>query len=94
MPNPRIDVPSIVIEFVSKGKRNFYRDYREKRDEYLALGVREYWVIDRFQRHMTVVRQQAGGAINLKISEKDVYRTDVLPGFELPLAKLFAIADQ
>ena len=36
------------MEFVASGKRNIKRDYEEKRDEYLALGVSEYWVIDRF----------------------------------------------
>ena len=38
----RDDVPTIVVEFVSAGKRSLARDYEEKRDEYLALGVREY----------------------------------------------------
>ena len=33
------EVPSIVVEFVSTGKRSFIRDYRQKRREYASIGV-------------------------------------------------------
>jgi Uma2 family endonuclease len=39
-----------LVEFVSAGKRAMLRDYEEKRDEYLEIGAKEYWVIDRFRR--------------------------------------------
>ena len=55
-PDPEADVPTIAVEFVSRGKRDWLRDYEEKRREYLALGVAEYWIIDRFRRTMTVYR--------------------------------------
>src|SRR3954468_10333861 len=35
VPDPVADVPAIVIEFVSRGKRDWLRDYDEKRREYL-----------------------------------------------------------
>jgi Uma2 family endonuclease len=44
------ETPTIIVEFVSSGKRARQRDYEEKRDEYLAIGVKEYWIIDRFER--------------------------------------------
>ena len=53
LPGPS-DLPTIVVEFVSAGRSNRRRDYEEKRMEYLAIGVREYWVIDRFRRVLTV----------------------------------------
>ena len=56
VPDPVADVPTIAVEFVSRGKRDWLRDYEEKRREYLALGVVEYWIIDRFRRTMTVYR--------------------------------------
>src|SRR5579884_4293523 len=37
-------IPVVVIEVVSRGSRR--RDYKEKREEYLAFGVLEYWIID------------------------------------------------
>jgi Uma2 family endonuclease len=93
-PDPKRDVPTIVVEFVSAGRRNWKRDYIEKRDEYLALGVAEYWVIDRFRRIMTVYRKAAAGWQEQTIPENEVYRPALLPGFELPLARLVAMANR
>jgi len=38
--------PELAIEIVSTGTRNRKRDYEEKRYEYRARGIREYWIID------------------------------------------------
>jgi Uma2 family endonuclease len=94
VPNPRVDLPTIIAEFVSKERRDRQRDYVEKRREYMELRVAEYWIIDRFRRIMTVVRNLPDGPQDHTIGEHEVYRTPLLPGFELPLARLFALADQ
>ena len=94
VPDVDKDVPSIVVEFVSKRRRDILRDYEAKRDEYLAAGVEQYWIIDRFRRIMTVYRQGALGPTFDLIKEGEVYQTDLLPGFVLPLSKLFIKADQ
>ena len=94
LPNPRQDPPTIVVEFVSKGRRNRQRDYIEKRGEYEALGVQEYWVIDRFQRKLTVYGRQFSATGERVVAEHEVYSTPLLPGFDLPLARLFAAADE
>lgn len=94
MPDPDVDIPSIVAEFVSKGKRNQQRDYEEKRREYEAAGVQEYWLIDRFRRLLTVFRKKGGKVTVLVIREGEIYRTPLLPGFELDLARLLAVADR
>jgi Uma2 family endonuclease len=88
------EVPAIVVEFVSPGKRDRQRDYEEKRDEYLAAGVQEYWIIDRFERIMTVYAKQGKRVRKRVTKEKQVYTTALLPGFELPLARLLAVADE
>ncbi len=93
MPDPRTDVPTIVVEFVSRRRRDRRRDYEEKREEYLAIHVAEYWIIDRFRRSMTVVRNQPGGPQELVVGENETYQTPLLPGFELPLGRLLAVAD-
>jgi Uma2 family endonuclease len=93
LPNTRQDQPTIAIEFVSAGKRDFQRDYLDKRDEYLRAGVREYWIIDRFRRRMTVVWGGTEPVTELVMTESDTYTTPLLPGFELPLAQLLAVAD-
>jgi len=93
-PEPIRDIPNIIIEFVSAGRRDWKRDYIEKRDEYLALGIAEYWVLDRFQRTMTVFRKRADSFDEKVVQEDKVYCTDFLPGFELPVGRLFEVADR
>jgi Uma2 family endonuclease len=92
-PNPKTDTPTIVVEFVSAGKAAWHRDNVEKRDEYLDAGVAEYWVIDRFRRILTVYSQQADQPVEQIVPEISVYRSPLLPGFELRLAELLAAAD-
>jgi len=88
------ETPTIVVEFVSAGKRARQRDYEEKREEYLAVGVIEYWIIDRFERTLTIFKKRGKSYQKRVVKEKQVYTTDPLPGFELPLAHLLAIADR
>ena len=92
-PNVRKDRPTIAVEFVSAGKRNVQRDYVQKRDEYLVAGLKEYWIIDRFRRRMTVYRRERGKVVEAVIREHEVYTTPLLPGFELRLAQLLALSD-
>jgi Uma2 family endonuclease len=91
VPIPTTDVPTVVVEFVSKGKRNRLRDYQQKRREYRKIGVAEYWITDRFRRTMTVYRLHGTQHI---VHEGESYRTPLLPGFELPLDRLLAAADR
>lgn len=86
--------PTIVVEFVSVSRRDRARDYDAKRKEYLEIGVKEYWIIDRFDRLMTVHSRGAGRRGRKVIREKQSYVSPLLPGFELPLAKLLALADR
>jgi Uma2 family endonuclease len=92
-PDPETDVPTIAIELVSRRRRDWQRDYVEKRDEYLATGVVEYWVINRFQRTMTVFRSGVSGIEEQIVTDREIYKTALLPGFELPLGKLLSVCD-
>lgn len=47
-------VPSLVVEITSRSTRR--RDYNEKRALYLDAGVPEYWIVDREERTMTIVK--------------------------------------
>ncbi len=41
--------PRLVVEVVSPGdesKPNYKRDYMDKRDQYAAIGIPEYWLVD------------------------------------------------
>jgi Uma2 family endonuclease len=89
----RDEVPTIAAEFVSKDRRDWLRDYKIKKREYRTIGIKEYWIIDRFRRMMTVVINEAGGSREVVVHGNETYRTPLLPGFELPLAQLLAAAD-
>lgn len=97
-PDERTDVPAIVIEFVSSRRRDAMRDYEEKRDEYLNAGVKEYWIIDRFRRLMTIYKTKKTGRSSATtydiVTEGQSYETKLLPGFTLPLSRLLEKADQ
>jgi Uma2 family endonuclease len=90
-PHPQRDVPAMIVNFVSERGRDRRRDDEEKKQEYLSLGVKEYRLIDRFQRFMTFFR--ADGSVQ-KIAENDTFTTPLPPGFELPLARLIALSDE
>ena len=91
LPNPKIDVATVAVEFVSRRRRDWRRDYEEKRIEYQAVGIREYWIIDRFRRTMTVYFLDGS---ERTIEDNTTYETPLLPGFQLPVGRLFQIADQ
>ncbi len=86
--------PTIIVEYVSSGKINQERDYVAKRAEYREIGVREYWVVDRFRRIMTIFTFSGESDQERVITEQQSYSTPLLPGFELPLARLLSLADR
>ncbi len=85
------DKPSLVAEVVSS--RSKTRDYQSKRDEYLAFGIREYWIVDPYTRQVTVlVRRDAGDAAawdERVIGGDAVIVSDVLPGIATTVAELW-----
>jgi Uma2 family endonuclease len=94
LPRPGRDTPTIAVEFVSRSRRDRQRDYVDKRREYMEAGVAEYWIIDRFRRTLTAVRPGPAGPQDQVVAEAATYTTALLPGFELPLARLLAVADR
>jgi Uma2 family endonuclease len=84
-------VPELVVEIVSKGTRR--RDETIKRRLYERSGVTEYWVVD---PEIEVVRvyRRSGETFDRPIERSresgDVVTTALLPGLELPLARVFA----
>jgi Uma2 family endonuclease len=71
-----------------------HRDYVEKMHEYRELGIGEYWILDRFRRTLTVCRGTLEVPEQEVVREGEIYRTPLLPGLELPLAELLAVADR
>ena len=88
------DVPNIVIEMVSATRRNRKRDYQAKRRYYRELGVQEYWIMDRFERRVAVIRLDEKAESQFLLTKSDTLTTPLLPGFELPLSRWLAEADR
>jgi Uma2 family endonuclease len=91
--DPEVDPPSIIVEFVSRSRRDRRRDYEQKREEYSQTGVKEYWIIDRFERRMTVFKFGGRRTRATIVTEKETYSSRLLPGFDLPLASILEEAD-
>lgn len=60
--------PRLVVEVVSPGDENsdnYKRDYQDKCDQYAAIGIPEYWLIDP-QRSWVMVGSLVSGAYQFK----------------------------
>ncbi len=51
-------IPALVMEIVSEGPEAHECDYVTKREEYLAYGLYEYWIVDRFARTIIVLTRR------------------------------------
>jgi Uma2 family endonuclease len=83
-------VPELVIEIASKGTRK--RDETIKRRLYERVGVSEYWVVDALIDVIRVYRRKDTGfgrPIELSRQAGNVLTTPLLPGLDLPLARIF-----
>jgi Putative restriction endonuclease len=72
--------PEIVIEVVSPSSRN--RDYEEKPEEYLRLGVKECWIVDGRDKVMVVMKRVRNRWAESRIEPPATYQTRLLPGLK------------
>jgi Uma2 family endonuclease len=82
--------PDLAFEIVSGGGQDRKRDYIEKRAEYLSAGVKEYVIVDRFERRVTVLRRSRGRFVESHLQRTESYTSPLLPGLEIPLAYVFS----
>ena len=82
--------PELAVEIGSPGTRK--RDETIKRRLYERSGVSEYWVVDPEVDLVRVYRRGGEGfgrAVELSREAGDVLSTPLLPGLEMPLARIF-----
>jgi Uma2 family endonuclease len=82
--------PDLAIEVVSEG--NTPKEIARKIREYFASGCRLVWVVDPRTRTIAVYTSP-DNSIDLKETQT-LTGGDVLPGFRLPLKKLFSLLDE
>lgn len=84
--------PGLVIEILSPSTRK--RDLTLKRQLFDREGVREYWIVDPEANTVAVHRRADGGslllAVTVEAKDAATLTTSLLPGWELPLERLFA----
>ena len=80
-------VPDLLFEFVSPAKQDRLRDYDTKRAEYERVGVREYVIVDRFDRKVTVLTLADGKYAERVIEADGKYESPLLPGLAIGLAE-------
>lgn len=82
--------PDLVIEIASPGTRQ--RDETIKRRRYEKFGVAEYWIVDLEIDVIRIYRRHGdtfARPIELSPETRDVLTTPLLPGLEIPLARVF-----
>jgi Uma2 family endonuclease len=82
--------PELVVEVLSPGKRNEYRDRVAKLNLYSRRGVSEYWIVDPVRRLVEVCRRE-GDALGMveKLNTDDALESPTLPGFSCRVSRLF-----
>ncbi len=85
--------PGLAVEVVSKGGED--RDYVIKAEEYLALGLKEYWIVDPSKKRVTVKIREADAQGRASWRETvargmDRIPSEVLPGLEATVESLWA----
>ncbi|MEB3213938.1 MAG: Uma2 family endonuclease [Leptolyngbyaceae bacterium] len=75
------DAPLLAVEIVSPD--NPSRDYREKRSEYAARDIPEYWIVDPQQQKVTVLTLIDGLYEEAVLRKGDFLKSKILPGLEL-----------
>ncbi len=81
----------LCVESLSySSKKEIRRDTKEKKDEYEAMGVREYYILD--ARGIETVfyhLNRSGQYQKIRPVRKDVIRSQVLPGFQFRISDLY-----
>jgi Uma2 family endonuclease len=82
--------PDLAIEVLSEG--NTAREMARKVSEYFASGCRLVWLVDPRKRTVAVYTSSVQ---SITLAEKQTLTGgDILPGFRLPLRKLFGVMDE
>jgi Uma2 family endonuclease len=83
--------PRMAVEVVSPGKRNRDRDYHNKLAQYEAIGVDEYWIIDRQAQMVVVFELQPSGYQKIgEFQGNSIVPCLTCPGLALTAEQIFA----
>ncbi len=79
-------IPALAAEVVSRG--SIKRDYETKREEYLAYGLLEYWIVDPLKRQVALLTRRGDSWDEAVYRDQQAIGSLVLPGFATTVAEL------
>lgn len=81
----------LCVELISDLTRKaIKRDTIDKKEEYEAIGVKEYYILDAANKHMAFYRRNLDGIFEpINLIEDDIVRSEVLEGFQFRASDLF-----
>jgi Uma2 family endonuclease len=85
-------LPALATEVVSRG--SITRDDQTKREEYLAYGLLEFWIVDPLERKVTVLIRRGDTWSEAVFRDDQVIASLVLPGFATTVAELRVGVDE
>jgi Uma2 family endonuclease len=80
-------VPDLVVEVISKN--DIWSEILQKRSQYLAAGVRLYWLVDPTDMAVFIYRPNTELRVLTVMGNGELDGEDVLPGFKLPISRVF-----
>jgi Uma2 family endonuclease len=84
----------LAIEILSPGTQNRERDLSEKRAEYAAGGIPEYWIVDPEQQTITVLALDAAEyRVHGAFRTGDIATSVLLSGFSVDVRECFAATE-
>jgi Uma2 family endonuclease len=90
------DGADLVMEIVSEDEKSRHRDLVEKRAEYAAAGIAEYWIVDPTLQTVTVLTLPTGAseyAVRGTFKHDEIATSALLPGFGANVSAVFDAAN-
>jgi Uma2 family endonuclease len=85
----------LVVEIVNEGKAQRERDFEDKRRDYAAAGIPEYWIVDPESQTVTVlVLDGSEYAEHGSFGRDDVATSRLLSGFSISVDDLFNVPEE
>ncbi len=85
--------PRLVVEVVSPGgenSENYVRDYQDKRNQYAAIGIPEYWLIDPEREWVMVGSLSVGQYVFETFRGPEAIVSPTFPELQLTAAQILA----
>lgn len=88
-------LPLFVLEVVSEGSEDRKRDYIDKRADYAKAGIPEYWIVDPFEKAVTVLKlNDSAYQVHGRFENDAIAAAATLDGFSVNCGEIWALERQ